>query len=131
MGIFDFFKKKEEPKLSEELTLKDLQKGDFVDYFMKSWKVEEVTEYDWGNNIFSREFKLNAGDEIIYIEIDEEEDDTVSISRDVKMSKIQKGLKQHIIEKDEPPKELEYEGSIYFFSEENIVVGMKQILKHR
>lgn len=121
MGIFDFFKKKKEPqKLSEDLTLKDLEKGDYVDYFMKSWKVDEVTEYDWGNNIFSREFKLNAGDEIIYIEIDEEEDETVSISRDEKMSKIQKGLKQYIIENDEPPKDLEYNGTKYYFAEENL-----------
>ncbi len=121
MGIFDFFKKKkEEPKLSSELTLKDLQKGDYVDYFMKSWKVEGVTEYDWGNNIFSREFKLNAGDEIIYVEIDEEEDETVAISRDEKMSKIQKGLKQYIIENDGPPKEIEYKGTKYYFSEENL-----------
>lgn len=121
MGIFDFFKKnKEEQKLSEELTFSDLKKGDMVDYFMKSWQVEDVTEYDWGNNVFSREFKLNAGDELIYVEIDEEEDETVAISKDIKMSKIEKGLKQYIIKNDGPPKELEYNGVKYFLSEENL-----------
>lgn len=121
MGIFDFFKKKKvNEKLSEDLTIRDLSKGDIVEYFMKSWRVEEVTEYDWGNNIFSREFKMDAGDEIIYVEIDEEEDETVSISRDIKISKIDKGLKQYIINNDNAPKEIEYNNEKYFFSEENL-----------
>jgi len=121
MGIFDFFKKKKvNEKLSEDLTIRDLSKGDIVEYFMKSWRVEEVTEYDWGNNIFSREFKMDAGDEIIYVEIEEEEDETVSISRDIKISKIDKGLKQYIINNDNAPKEIEYNNEKYFFSEENL-----------
>ena len=122
MGIFDFFKKnkKEEEPLSQDLSFKDLKKGDTIDYFLKSWRVEEVTEYDWGNNIFSREFKMNSGDEIIYVELDEEEDDTVAISKDIKMSKIQKGLKSYIIENDGPPKTIEFNGEKYTLSEENL-----------
>ncbi|MEN8137723.1 MAG: DUF4178 domain-containing protein [Bacteroidota bacterium] len=120
MGLFDFFKKKKEEKLSEDLTVKDLRKGDMIDYFLKSWQVESVTEYDWGNNIFSREFKLYAGDEMIYMEIDEEEDETVAVSKEVKMSKIDKDLKKYIIQNDGPPKEIEFEGEKYFLSEENL-----------
>lgn len=121
MGIFDFFKKKKEEQVySADLKISDLKKGDMIDYFMKSWSVEEVTEYDWGNNIFSREYKLNAGDDIIYVELDEEEDDLVSISRDEKLSKIDKTLKTQIIENDTPPKVLTYKNKKYIFSEENI-----------
>lgn len=121
MGLFDFFKRnKEEEKLSSDLQLKDLSRGDMVDYFLKSWHVEEVLEYDWGNNIYSREFKLNSGDEIIYVEIDQEEDHTVSVSKDIKLSKIEKGLKRHIIENDAPPKELEFNGTKYYLSEESL-----------
>ncbi|MCK5781581.1 MAG: DUF4178 domain-containing protein [Flavobacteriales bacterium] len=122
MGLFDFFKKKnkEEDTLSQDLSFKDLKKGDMIDYFLKSWQVEGVTEYDWGNNIFSREFKLYAGDEMIYAEIDEEEEEIVSISKDIKISKIQKGLKSYIIENDAPPKTLDFNGEKYTLNEENL-----------
>ncbi|MCK5825339.1 MAG: DUF4178 domain-containing protein [Ichthyobacteriaceae bacterium] len=120
MGIFDFFKKKKEDTFSDSLTLKDLQKGDILEYFLKSWKVDEVLEYDWGNNIFSREYKLNSGDDVIYIELDEDDNDSVLISRDIKISKINPRLKGYIIDNDTPMKELEYKGIKYYFSEENV-----------
>ena len=121
MGLFDFFKKdKKEEQLSEDLSFKDLLPNDYVDYFLKSWRVEAAVEYDWGNNIFSREFKLNAGDEIIFVEIDEEEDSKVAISKDIKLSKIDKTLKTYIIENDGPPKKLNFEGEEYFYAEESL-----------
>ena len=49
--MFDFLRKRK--KVSYDVTnlsLKDLDVGFIFDYDMKSWVVQEVYKYDWGNN---------------------------------------------------------------------------------
>lgn len=115
MGLFDFFKK--EKYSNKNITLNDMSKGDIVDYFMKSWEVQQIFEYDWGNNIFSKEYTLNSGDEIIFLEIDGKE---ISISKDIKISEIGNNLRKYIIENDAPQEKITYMGKDYFLQEENI-----------
>lgn len=54
MGLFDIFKKE---KPIEDPTLFNLTKGAILDFDLDSWIVKDRTEYDWGNNQFTFEFK--------------------------------------------------------------------------
>lgn len=109
MGLFDFFTKKEEPKA--ERTLQNLQKGDIIDYYLKSWEVKSVGEYDWGNNIFSKEYELDAGDEQIFLHVTENM--KCSVTKEVPIATINSDLKNRIIDTDEPQREFSYNGVIY------------------
>ena len=53
MGLFDRFKKKEEPHYDpSNLQIKDLRVGFMFDYDMKTWAIKEEYEYDWGRQLF-------------------------------------------------------------------------------
>ena len=68
--MFDFFKKKK--KVSYDVTnlsLKDLDVGFIFDYDMKSWVVKEVYKYDWGNNNYTSEYKVDSGDEVAFLPV--------------------------------------------------------------
>ncbi len=121
MGLFDFFRDKKESedhKPSDQLTVSDLKKGYIIDYFMKSWEVKACYEYDWGNNFFSKEFKLDAGDEVIYLSVEEDDEITLAVSRGVPLMSIDKNLKYNIIDRDEPGiREIVYKGKVFYYNE--------------
>lgn len=121
MGLFDFFKKKDEQKPSRgNVTVRNLQEGDFIDYYLKSWQVKELYEYDWGNNFYSIEYKLDSGDEIRYLSVEEDDQLILMICEKVNPIAIDKNLKEHIIENDVPMKRLEYKGVTYYLSRESL-----------
>ena len=116
MGIFDFFKKKEEEPSYDPLNMKitDLQKSSVFDYDMKTWIVNAVYEYDWGENNFTREYKINSGDDELYLSVDEDDDLTLSLSRKIKIRAIDEDLPEYIIEHEVPPKKLHFKGKTYY-----------------
>ena len=77
--MFDFLKNKKDKPSSQPKSIEELQVGDLVDYYMKSWETEEEGEYDWGNNEFSKEFKLNSGDEVMFISLYEDDELEISV----------------------------------------------------
>ena len=64
MGFFDLFKgnKNKEEKHYDPLNIKvsDLEKGYLLDYDLETWTVTKMSEYDWGNNFFTREFTIKS-----------------------------------------------------------------------
>ena len=73
--MFNLFKKKPEVKYDvTNLSVKDLDLGFIFDYDIKSWVVEEVYEYDWGNNNFAKGFKVNSGDEVAFLGVEDDGD---------------------------------------------------------
>ena len=67
MGLMDiisnlFSKKKEKAYDPLNIKVTDLKKGFVFDYDLKTWEVQEVYQYDWGNNFFSYEYKIDCGD---------------------------------------------------------------------
>ena len=112
-------KKKVEEKYSGDLTVNDLKKGFFIDYFMKSWEITDEFEYDWGNNFSSKEFRLDAGDERMYMSVEDDDELKISISKKVPMTQVNPDLKAFIIEMDEPMKSFEYKGKKFYLSEES------------
>ncbi len=116
MGIFDFFKsKKEEPKVN--FTVNDLKKGYMVDYFLKTWEVKKVYIYDWGNNFYSKEFYLDAGNEDMYLSVENDDKLICSIWKKVDIFEIDSNLVNTITASDEAPNQLVYENKTYHRTE--------------
>jgi len=117
-----FGKNKEEDKkrkFSGDLSLNDLQKGDFLDYFMRSWEVKDVTLFDWGNNDFSKELTLNNGKEEKYLSIDSEIDVDLVLSEKISILDLDTNIAGHFRERNDPPETLIYKNTTYTLSEES------------
>lgn len=119
MGVFDFLKKKEEPKYDvTNLSVKDLDQGFVFDYNLKSWVVREVYKYDWGKNIFTKEFKIDAGDEVAFLSVADNGELALSVTKTIKMQELGDGIREEI-RKKEAPDQLEYNGDKYYLDEDS------------
>ncbi len=120
MALFDkwFGKKEEETRDASSVTIKDLEIGDIVDYFMKSWEVKEVFKYDWGNNNFTKEYQLFDGTETVFLHVEQDDQLELSLTRNISLNVVNPMLRQIIIDNDEPPTTIEHDNTTYFKQEE-------------
>ena len=120
MGIMDFFKKDKGPDYDpNNIKVTDLRAGFILDYDLKSWSVREEYEYDWGNNYFTREFMLDSGDEIVYLHMDDNEEVQLTASKKVKIRAVGEDIPEYIIEHEQPPKKIVYDGKEYYLDRES------------
>ncbi len=120
MGLFDRFKKKEEPHYDpNNLKIEDLRVGFMFDYDLKTWVITEEYEYDWGDNYFTREYKLESADDIAYLHIDYNDEGSMSVSRKLKVRALGEDIPEEIIEHKRPPKKIEFEGVTYYLDKES------------
>jgi hypothetical protein len=120
MGLFDFLKKKEEQPGYDitNLSVLDLDQGFILDYDMKSWQVKEVGEYDWGDNNFSREYKLDSGDDVLYLNVENDGELELSMSKNIKMHKLGENIMDETIKNEKPPSKIEYLDKMYYLDED-------------
>ena len=120
MGIFDIFKKKEEKTYDPtDLKITEMDVGFIVDYDLKTWQVKAVGEYDWGNNNYSLEYKLDSGDEVIFLEVEDDDELVLKVNKKLKIRSIDEDLPERIVKKERPPKKLEYQGTTYYKDDES------------
>jgi hypothetical protein len=120
MGIFDIFKKKEEASYNpSDITLLDLDKGFILDYDLKTWEVKEVYEYDWGNNNFTREYKLSDGESTLFLHIENDDELFITVQQKLKIRAIDEDLPEKIKKKEHPPKKIEYNNIVFFRDSES------------
>ncbi|MBI9069993.1 MAG: DUF4178 domain-containing protein [Melioribacteraceae bacterium] len=120
MGLFDFFKKDETPGYDPaNIKITDLDKGFIFEYDLKNWVVEEVYQYDWGSNYKTKEFKVNSGDEIMFLSVDDDDEIFITISEKIKPRVLKDDLPEYINENDKPPKKLEYKNIKFLYDEES------------
>ena len=118
--MFDFFKKKKEPSYDvTNLSLTDLNFGFIFDYDMKSWMVKEVFEYDWGNNNFSREYKVDSGDEVGFLSIEDDAELLITFTKAIKIREIEEEVVKILTDTKKAPDKLHYESEVYFLSSES------------
>jgi hypothetical protein len=119
MGWKDFFKKKEAqgPDPLTELTLSNLQVGFFLDYDLKTWEVTGSHYYDWGSGDLTYEWQLKSHDETIYLEREPDDEDYWSISRKIAFQRLGAEIKKHILENDDPPESVVFEGTTFYREE--------------
>lgn len=112
MGILDFFKK-DKPESKVDFTLNEMKIGFMVDYFMKTWEVKKVYIYDWGNNFYSREYLLDAGNETLYLSVQEDDKLMCSVWQKLDLSDIDPTLARTITREDDAPQQLVYENKTF------------------
>lgn len=114
MGFFDRFSKKKQPHYdSTYITVKDLDVGFVFDYNLTTWEVKAIYEYDWGDNYFTREFKIDNGSDILFLSIEEDDELIISVSNKVKVHKLGDSLQQDIIARGKPANKITFEGREY------------------
>ncbi len=117
MGFTNFFdrfkKKKDEPQIPADLTIWDLQTGYMLDYEGQTWEIQACFEYDWGNNSFSREYKIHNGDETAFLHLEEDDHLSLTLSRKIKLTDLGQEMIDTTVDTDEPPKRLSYKGKSY------------------
>ena len=123
MAIFDVFRKKNKKEELDydpmNLKITDLKKGFMLDYDLQTWTVTEEYEYDWGKGFFTKEFKINNGNETCFVHISDNDDISVSITKKVKIRTVSEDLPEHIMQNEAPPKRITYENVEYFLASEN------------
>ena len=105
MGLFDFFKKKESHYDSTNIRVHDLDVGFIFEYDLSTWVVEAIYEYDWGDNYFTREFKVSNGSETCFLGVEEDDGIQLSLMKKKKVRAIATDLPETLMNKQQPPQE--------------------------
>lgn len=113
------FKKKKPSYDVTNLSVLDLDVGFVFDYDMKSWVVEEAYEYDWGGNHFSKEYKVNSGDEVAFLSVEDDGDLNMSMVKSIKLRAIEEDIAEEIKNHERPPKTIHYQGESYFLENDS------------
>ncbi|MCK5279782.1 MAG: DUF4178 domain-containing protein, partial [Cyclobacteriaceae bacterium] len=120
MGLFDKFKKKKEPHYDpNNIKIEDLRVGFMFDYDLNTWQVKEEYEYDWGDNFFTREYKIEAADDVAYLHIDYSDEGSMTLSRKLKVRALGEDIPEEILNNKQPPKKIEYKGTTYYLDKES------------
>lgn len=117
---FNFFKKKKEPDYDPiNMQVADLHVGFIFEYDLKSWQVMEEYTYDWGDNYFSKEFKISSGSDILFLSVEEDDIVELSLQRKIKLSSIEGDIEREIIREKTPPSKIVYKGVDYYRDSES------------
>ncbi len=120
MGLFDKFKKKKEPNYDpSNIKVTDLAQGFVFEYNMSTWEVKNEYEYDWGDNFFSKEYKITNGEETLFLAVEDDDELSITLSKKIKLRKIDTDIADSIIKFSEAPREIIYEGTKYFLEKES------------
>ena len=121
--IWNFFKKKkeEEPDELDNLVLSKMKPGFLVDYDMKTYRVSARNVYKWQEGGFTDEWELNQGSEVLYLEREEEDGEVLwTITRKTHIGALEGDIAQVIIQNEDPPDKVTYEGITYHLEEDDI-----------
>ncbi|TLX76117.1 DUF4178 domain-containing protein [Labilibacter sediminis] len=118
MGIFDIFKSKEPHYDSTNIQVKDLDVGFVFEYDLSTWEVQAIYEYDWGDNYFTREFKVSNGTLVRYLSIEEDDELEITLTQKVKIRAIDENLTETLHLRQEPPKKITYQDVVYYLESE-------------
>lgn len=113
MGIFDIFKSKEPHYDSTNIRVQDLDVGFVFDYDLATWEVQAIYEYDWGDDYFTREFKISDSSSTKYLGIEEDDELEITLSERIKVRKLDEDLMETLMERQQPPKKIAYDEITY------------------
>ncbi|MBU2548485.1 MAG: DUF4178 domain-containing protein [Proteobacteria bacterium] len=119
MGIKDWFKKDKDPGPDpiSGMTIEAMKPGWLVDYDMKTWEVAAAHFYEWGDDDISREWQLRSGDELVYLEREDDDEVEWSLNRKIAFGRLGSGIKEHVLEHGDPPDEIVVDGTTYYLEE--------------
>jgi hypothetical protein len=118
MGLFDRFKKDKSDYDVTNMKVTDLDKGFIFEYDLKTWIVEEVYKYDWGDEFFSFEYKVSCENDTKFLSVEEDDELELIMSEKVTIRKIHEDLPE-LLAAENPPKKLTFEGKEFYLEEES------------
>ena len=120
MGLFDFFKKKKTPDYDpNNMKITQLKKGFVLEYDLKNWEVTAEYEYDWGGNFFSKEYKLDSGDQVLFLTVVEDDELYLYVTEKIRIRNIDDDLPEYINRHEEPPSKVVYNGKTFYRDSES------------
>ena len=118
MGLLDRFRRKNDEPLEvdplQDLVLEKLKVGYLVDYDLKTWRVTGQGRYRFNDGRTSDEWELTEGHDKRYLELARGDGTYWSLSKTIPIGAIGGDVRQHILEHDDPPDEVVYQGSTYY-----------------
>lgn len=118
MGFFkDIFSKKDEFDPLRDLELSKLRVGYMLDYDMKTWQVTGQGKYDYGDGGADEEWELASSGETIYLSISGDEEQEWSVCKRIPIAAIEGDVRKYIMENDDPPNQMVFEGQKYYLDE--------------
>ena len=121
--VFDFFKKKNDDDLDDldNLVLSKMKTGFLVDYDDKTFTVTARNYYQWEEGGRTDEWELKLGSEVFFLERSEEDGEVEwSLCKKRPISALEGDIGGHIIEHEDPPEKVIYEGVTFNFEEDDI-----------
>ncbi|MFY0672893.1 MAG: DUF4178 domain-containing protein [Bacteroidia bacterium] len=104
---------------SLNIRVTDLALGYLFDYDLKTWEVKEEFEYDWGNENYTKEYKVTSGYEEKYLSVEVDDEIELAMWDNISPLAIDRNLPQYIIKNDEPPSEVSLGGITYIRTEKS------------
>lgn len=122
MGLFDFFKKKnDEPKYDvTDLRLYDMRTGFVFEYDLQSWVVKESFLYRWQDNSETLEFLIDNGSVQWYMSVDAGNPLQISLMQKCKMREVMDNLPEYVEQYENVPNDITFRGEKYYRDEESV-----------
>lgn len=118
--MFNFFKKKQEPDYDPlNVQVTDLKKGFIFDYDLSQWEVLEEYTYDWGDEFFTKEYKISDGDKTLFLSVEDDDEIEISIHEKIRLSAFEEDIEQAIADRKRPPKKVHCQGDTFTREEES------------
>jgi hypothetical protein len=95
------------------LRVSDLAEGFIFEYDLKQWEVLIESTYDWGDNYFSKEYKITDGKETLFLAVEEDDELEVAIYRKIKISQIDVDIEGEVLKNGLPPSSLSFDNKLY------------------
>ena len=83
-----------------------------LDYDLKTWQVSAQHYYDYEGDRID-EWELTCADQVLYLECENDDGLTWTLSEKVPLSSINGNLRAHIKENEDPPEEITHNGIEY------------------
>lgn len=116
--IFSRFKKEKETNYSS-MTVRELEVGCILEYDLRTFEIKEAYEYDWGDNFFSKEYKMTDGVQTLFLSVEEDDELELEVSEKIKIRKIQDDLPEYLKDHKKPPNKISHNGIKYLYDEES------------
>ena len=111
---FGFFKKKKESDYDPlNITVKDLRTGFILEYDMGQWEVIGESTYDWGDNSYSKEYKITDGKDTFFMSVEEDDEIELVLYEKMKVGQLDGDIAGEIIKNQLPPAEIRYKGMVF------------------
>lgn len=112
--VFNFFKKKKEADYDPlNITVRDLKKGFIFEHDLRQWEVVEEYTYDWGDNYFSKEYKITDGKNTFFLSVEEDDELEIVLYEKMKVGQLEGDISGEIIKNQVPPSEISFKGKIF------------------